>query len=136
MVDNSLLNMKIEFLKNFLFIKYLGFVKSNPEPGVSPDEIIDHSNLNTRVIENFNIRQQPTTIGLSNQNINNNSLLIGNNLFNSLDLDDKLLNNNFNGPIQPSLLKNLPGGINFKQKNNEIEEKANSFLKKGEKDKN
>jgi len=54
-----------------------------------------------------------------------------NNLFNSLNLDEKALNNNYNGPIQNSLLgSNLQNAFYFKQKENEINLKKSSFLKK------
>lgn len=100
---------------------------------MSANAIIDHSNINTRVIENFNIKQQPITIGLSNQGMNNPNLTNGNNLFANLGFEDKILNGqNYNGPISSSILKNnLPGGFNFKQ--TEIYSKSNSFLKKSQK---
>lgn len=118
----------IDFTINYLYFS-LGFVKSNPEPGMSPEEIINHSNSNTKVIENFNIKQ-PTTIGLNNHSNNNPNLMDGNNLFSNLGLDDKILNpRNYNGPISSSILKNnLPGGFNFKQ--TEIDSKSSNFLKK------
>lgn len=55
-----------------------------------------------------------------------------NNLFNSLNLDEKMIgNNNYNGPIQNSLLgSNLQNAFNFKQKDNEINAKKSTFLKK------
>lgn len=108
-------------------------MKSNPEPGLSPEEIINHSNSNTRVIENFNIKKQPTTIGLNNQIKNNPNLMDGSNLFANLGLDDQILNSeNYNGPISSSMMRNgMPGGFNFRQ--SEIESKSSNFLKKEQK---
>jgi hypothetical protein len=100
---------------------------------MSGEAIIDHSSINTRAIENFNMKQKPTTIGLNNRSMNNPNLMNGSDLFANLNFDEKILNaQNYNGPVLSSILKNnLSGGFNFKQ--SEINSKSGSFLKKVEK---
>lgn len=91
-------------------------------PGISVEEIIDHTNSNTKAIENFN-NKPPTTIGLTSHRIINSNSLFGN-----IQMDDKVVNSSYNGPIQNSLLGNIPG-FNFKQTNSNSDIKSNSFLK-------
>lgn len=53
-----------------------------------------------------------------------------------MTLEDKLMNSNYNGPLQGSLLGNNLSNFNFKQMNvnskkiNEIENESRSFLYK------
>lgn len=90
----------------------LGFVKSNPDPGRSNEEIINHLNSKTQSIENVNYK--PMTIGLNNQGFSGKV-----NPMQKITLEDKLWNSNYNGPITPSsLLGNNFNNINFKQKAN------------------
>lgn len=107
-------------------IKYLilGFVKSNPYPGRSQEEIIDHSNANTKAIENVNIN--PHTVNLNNQNRNNYSKMNKNSSQN-LPLQDKYLSQNYNGPLQNSYLTSNLDNFHFVQ--NETVERKNKFLK-------
>lgn len=116
----------------------IGFVKSNPDPGRSEDEIIDHSNSKTRTIENTNYKPF-STVGLTNQSFSDKV-----NPIQKMTLEDKIMNSNYNGPLQGTLLGNNMGVFNFKQTNrnsktyvyvndnnnkiNEIEEKTESFL--------
>ena len=90
------------------------------------------------------MRQQPTTIGLNNQNNqnnqnmhhNSNNFMDGSNLFASLGLDDKIFSpQNYNGPIPTSVLRNnMPSGFYFKQTEPGIESnKSSNFLKKAQK---
>ena len=45
-------------------------------------------------------------------------------------MEDKIMNSNFNGPLQGSLFGSNLSNFNFKEKDNEIEMKNNSFLNK------
>ena len=74
-----------------------------------------------------------STIGLNNQSFSTRV-----NPVQKMSLEDKLMNSNYNGPLQGTLLGNNLSNFNFKQMNNgfvdltvnENENKSASFLNK------